>query len=188
MNIEKIKKDSLKYISESKNYIYITAVLFVIFAVLGFVFSSHLGFIDEILKELIKEVSLLEGTDISLYIFANNVQSAIIGLFSGIFLGIMPIVNIVTNGVVIGYVLSKVSANGSLLDMWRILPHGIFEIPAIFIALGMGIKLGMSFFTKYPFKTFRERLYLSAIVFLTIVLPLLAIAAIIEGFLIALAD
>ena len=31
-----------------------------------------------------------------------------------------------------------------ILVLWRLLPHGIFELPAIFISLGLGLKLGTS--------------------------------------------
>jgi len=34
------------------------------------------------------------------------------------------------------------------LSLWRLLPHGIFELPAVFISLGMGLKIGMFIFQK----------------------------------------
>lgn len=186
MSISKLKKDSISYLKESKKYIYSSAAAFAFFIAVGYIIAGQLGFLDEVLKELVKDVSQLEGFDIALYIFANNVQSAIIGMVMGVFLGIVPIINIVANGVVIGYVLSQVVEMHGFAQTLMILPHGIFELPAIFIALGLGIKLGASFFSDRPLKKLKQRLYSSAAVLLTIILPLLALAALIEGMLIAL--
>ena len=33
-------------------------------------------------------------------------------------------------------------------DLFRLLPHGIFELPAIFISLGLGLRFGMFIFQK----------------------------------------
>jgi stage II sporulation protein M len=87
---------------------------------------------------------------------------------------------------VVGYVYSKAASVGGYGIIWQLLPHGIFELPAIFISLGLGVKLGMFVFEKDKKKAFIERLRKSFFVFLTIVLPLLVIAAIIEGLLISL--
>ena len=117
------------------------------------------------------------------FILQNNVQSALFSLIAGIFLGIPPLLSAVTNGVVIGYVLSKTYEIGGLAIWWRLLPHGIFELPAVFIALGMGMKLGAALFKNK--KEIKDKLYQSINVFLMIILPLLITAAIIEGLLIS---
>jgi stage II sporulation protein M len=75
-----------------------------------------------------------------------------------------------------------VNLNGFTV-VWRLFPHGIFELPAIIISLGLGFKLGVEIFTKRQIaKNLRE---IFKIIFLIIV-PLLFIAAIIEGSLIFL--
>ena len=72
--------------------------------------------------------------------------------------------------------------------LWRIFPHGIFELPAVFISLGLGLKLGTFIFQRNKLKAFAEFFWNSLRVFLFIVLPLLIIAAIIEGSLIFLLE
>ena len=72
------------------------------------------------------------------------------------------------------------------LSLWKILPHGIFELPAVFIALGIGIKLGMFIFQKKKLESLKNYSINSLRVFLLIILPLLVIAGIIEGTLIFL--
>ena len=69
-------------------------------------------------------------------------------------------------------------------EMWRLLPHGIFELPAVFISLGLGIRLGTTLFNRNVKNIDKEifrRLRNSFKVFIFIVLPLLVVAAIIEG-------
>ncbi|MEI6731787.1 MAG: stage II sporulation protein M, partial [archaeon] len=71
-------------------------------------------------------------------------------------------------------------------SFWKIVPHGIFELPAIFVSLGLGIKLGAFVFGPERKKEFVRRALASLKVFVYVVLPLLIIAAIIEGMLIFL--
>jgi stage II sporulation protein M len=65
-----------------------------------------------------------------------------------------------------------------------ILPHGIFELTAIFLAAAAMFKLGAGLVTPQTEKSLGEVLLLSLAdwfrVFLGIVVPLLAIAAVIE--------
>ena len=69
-------------------------------------------------------------------------------------------------------------------SLWKILPHGIFELPSIIISFALGIKLGMFVFAKNPSKEFKKRFVLGLKTFVFVILPLLVIAAIIEGLLI----
>ena len=98
--------------------------------------------------------------------------------------GIFPFFIAIYNGYVLGYVLKLVVGKIGFLEIWKLFPHGIFELPAVFISLGLGIKLGASLFAKNSDKEFLRRLKNSARVFFFIVLPLLVIAAVIEGSLI----
>ena len=90
-------------------------------------------------------------------------------------------------GVVIGYVLNRVWQESGIRDIWKILPHGIFELPAVIIALGLGLRLGAYLFgANEKRETFKELAYKSVNTFLMIILPLLVLASIIEGLLIML--
>jgi len=64
------------------------------------------------------------------------------------------------------------------------LPHGIFELPAIIISFALGIKLGSFVFAKEPWAELRRFVINCIRIFFFIVIPLLVIAAIIEGILI----
>jgi len=178
-------KEATKYIKESARYIYASIAIFVIFGVFGFIFRDNLTFLNKLLEELIAKTFGLNGFEMVFFILQNNLQSSLFAILLGSFLGIFPILSSITNGTLIGYVLGiTYDISGSVL-WWRLLPHGIFELPAIFISFGLGIKLGFSLFVRNRSREFKHRFYNSMNVLLMIVIPLLIIAAIIEGILIA---
>lgn len=184
LSFSKSVDSSLDYVRSSMKYVYLMLFFFLLTAIIGFFFPENFTFIDLILKEIAQKAANLEGLDLILFIFDNNIKSAFIGMILGVLLGIFSLVNAVSNGLVLGYVFSKVWEISGFTDFWRILPHGIFELPAIFIALGLGMKLGMFIFSKNKLKELRYRFWNSLVSFICIVVPLLVIAAIIEGLLI----
>ena len=178
-------KESVSYLKESMIYFYIILGLFLFSSIFGFVFFENFASVfDELLKELAEKTAGLGPAELTWFIFQNNVISSLFGMLFGMFLGILPMFSSLTNGLLLGYVYAKASAIDGLGVIWMLFPHGIFELPAVFISLGLGLKLGMFIFTHNKKKNFVERLQKSLKVFLTIVLPLLVIAAIIEGILI----
>lgn len=183
ISIRKQWKEAWKYVFESKNYILFAFLAFVFAALIGYAFYDNFRFIDDIIKNLILTTKDLSGFELVLFILQNNMQTALIGMLLGVVFGFFPFMAAVSNGVVLGYVMRKVSAVAGIGEFWRLLPHGIFELPAIFISLGLGIKLGFSLFSGK--KEFNQRFYESINVFLFVVIPLLIVAAIIEGTLIA---
>lgn len=139
-----------KYVFESRKYIFAAAIIFLFSAIFGFLFSNYLSGLDDIIRELVENTADIRGISLVWFILQNNATSAFLALFLGIFLALAPIGNAIVNGAVVGYVLSKVfAATGSYLSFWKLLPHGVFELPAIFISIGLGMKLGFSFFSVY---------------------------------------
>jgi len=181
LNAQKQLDEALAYIKSSAKYIYTVLAIFVIGGILGYVFRENLTFIDELLKQIVASTRGLNGTELIFFILQNNLISAFLAIVAGIFLGIFPLFSSLTNGVVLGYVLGRSVEIAGIGIWWRLLPHGIFELPAIFISFGLGVKLGFSAFSKDVKKTFMKRLYQTANTFLMIVIPLLIIAAAIEG-------
>lgn len=175
-----------KYIKESRKFIYFIVAIFFIFSLVGFFIPAPEFIGKEILRfiqGLIEKTSGMSALELIKFLFVNNVQSGFYGLFFGVVLGIFPLIAAVANGYMLGFVASiSVQSVGSLV-LWGLLPHGIFELPAIFISLGLGLKLGMFIFHKEKTLVFREYFKNSLRVFLLVVIPLLLIAGIIEGIL-----
>lgn len=178
--------DALSYVKESRNYIFFILAVFVFSALAAFIYPENFVFFDELLKNLLDKTEGLEGFSLMSFIFTNNVVSALLGLFFGVIFGVFSMINAMVNGAVLGYVFAKVYAINGASEFWRILPHGIFELPAIFIALGLGVKLGFFVFSRNMKQEFLRRFYYSFLVFFLIVVPLLVIAAIIESLLITI--
>lgn len=177
-------KLSWEWIKKCKSYIWVIVGIFVAFALVGFFVpaSSQLSeMIMNFIKELVAKTQGMSRGELIGFIFLNNLQSCFIGLIFGVAVGVFPILVAIANGYLLGFV-GAMSVNvvgwSSLLSLF---PHGIFELPAVFIALGMGMKFGTFWFRKEKGKSFQEFFWNSLRVFIFVILPLLIIAAIIEG-------
>jgi stage II sporulation protein M len=182
-------RNSFKHIRESKKFIYIIAGIFFLFALIAFFIPAPQAISDRIfdfIKELFEKTEGMSQFELMKFIIANNVQSTFFGIILGILLGIFPVASAIINGYLVGFV-SFLSVDGQgVLSLWRLLPHGIFELPAVFISLGLGLRLGASVFSKKTRRNFGREVLNSLKAFLFVVIPLLVIAGIIEGMLISL--
>ncbi len=187
--VKDIYKKSWDFIKSLQIYIWIIAILFIVTFFIGILFPSLFeNYVLKVLQEIIKKTKDLGFLDMIRFIFVNNLQSAFLGLFFGMFFGIFPVVMSVINGYFIGFVINKSIAVSGAVVLWRLLPHGIFEIPAVIISLAMGLKLGSFIFFSHRkyWKEFFELLKKCALSFIFIVIPLLILAGIIESLLISL--
>ena len=66
----------------------------------------------------------------------------------GVLLGIFPLMSVIANGYLLGFVVAASVRSQGILILWRLFPHGIFEIPALFLSLGLGLKMGTFIFQK----------------------------------------
>jgi len=178
-----------EYVKESRNFIYSIIIIFVFFTLLGFVLPVPaeleawiLGFIEQLLKQ----TEGLSQAELIRFIFWNNLQSSFTGVLFGIILGVFPMLSALANGYLLGFVASRAADGNGLLVLWRLFPHGIFELPALFISLGLGLRLGTFVFQKNKLRTLGRYLLETIKAFFFIVIPLLIIAAIIEGSLISI--
>ncbi|PIO07913.1 hypothetical protein COU59_02555 [Candidatus Pacearchaeota archaeon CG10_big_fil_rev_8_21_14_0_10_34_12] len=181
--LEQYRK-SWKFIKDSQNFIYSVIGIFFFFAIIGFfipVPETLKGQIIEFLNQLLQKTRGLSQGELIRFIFLNNLQSSFLGIAFGFVLGIFPLMAAISNGYVLGFVSTMaVNADGfsSLLGLF---PHGIFELPAVFISLGLGLRVGVFIFQKKKIESLKNYLINSFRVFVFVVVPLLAIAAIIEG-------
>jgi len=194
-------KKSWGYLKESRDFVYIAILLFFIFAIIGFFFQDlvnlfvnwFLGIdlnvqILEFIEQMLAQTEGMSQKELIGFIFFNNLQSSFFSMIFGILFAILPIVALVSNGYLLGVVAwITVQIEGPLV-LWKLFPHGLFELPAIFLSLGLGLKLGTLLFRKKHATSFKDYIINSLRVFLLIILPLLIIAALIEGSLIFLSE
>jgi uncharacterized membrane protein SpoIIM required for sporulation len=63
----------------------------------------------------------------------------------GLGFGAMPLFNSIFNGYLLGFVGNSAVIESGASILFRLLPHGVFELPAIFISIGSGLFLADSF-------------------------------------------
>ncbi len=172
------------YISESRNYILIILGFFILFVLIGaFIPAPELieQKILEFIENLLNKTEGMSHLELINFIFLNNIQSSFFGMISGIFFGFFSAMICALNGYILGFVAIKSAQVEGIFVLWRLFPHGIFELPALFLSLGLGLKLGTFLFQKNKIISFRNYLRESLRVFLFVIIPLLIIAALIEG-------
>ena len=180
---------SWKYIKESRYFIYSIVILFLFFILLGFFFpvpENISAYILEFIEELLRKTEGMSWGELIRFIFLNNIQGSFFGMIFGVLLGIFPMMSVIANGYILGFVAAKSVEAQGILILWRLFPHGIFELPALFLSLSLGLKLGTFIFQKKKLKSLQRYLWESLRVFLFVIIPLLIIAAIIEGSFISL--
>jgi stage II sporulation protein M len=124
------------------------------------------------------------GGILFLFILLNNVFASLFLLVSGLLLGILPVLSVGFNGFVLGifYRLSS-GVEGYGRAAVGVLPHGIFEIPALLVAAAYGLWLGMAVLRRVRRK---EHPPLGAMLnhalerYFVVVFPLLVVAAAVE--------
>ncbi len=182
---KKIKKGNYEkcwsYLKESRSYFLAIIIIFVFSILIGFFFPAFLKeLINSIIQNLAEKTQGMGFPQLFLFILENNVMTSFFGLILGVFLGVIPLILVVFNGYVLGFVSVKVAGAAGYFSLVRLLPHGIFEMPALIISLGLGLKLGRFIFSRNPGEKLKYDLENSLRVFLFIVIPLLFLAAIIE--------
>lgn len=181
-------KKSFDYLKESLNYIYAIIILFFVFMLVGFFIPAPPAIYEKILefiREILEKTEGMNLFQLITFIFFNNLKVSLLSVILGIFFGVVPIVFSIGNGYILGFVASLTSREEGIWVLWRVLPHGIFELPAVFISLSLGLRLGFYLFFEKKEK-FTKSLINILRVFISIVIPLLIIAAIIEGYLIVI--
>jgi stage II sporulation protein M len=183
-------KFGLHYIKTLKNYILGVFILFLLISFFGFFFPYFFNEqIIKLLTELLEKTKDLGSLELISFIITNNIKSAFFGMIFGIFFGIISLGIIIVNGYILGFVVKEAITIEGFPILFRLIPHGIFEIPAVIISIALGLKLGMFLFVykeKNKGKEFLRWVKSSVKVFVFVVVPLLVIAGIIEGLLIFL--
>lgn len=140
------------------------------------------------MKSVLDVFPLTSAAPVLLLLWQNTrtlILSLVLGICSFGILGVMPM--FATMGI-LGYLVQTLANNGISMQSTvagLILPHGIFEIPAMILAAAAVLQTGLMLATPISRKTVGE-VFISALgewlrIFLGVVLPLLVIAAIIEA-------
>ena len=107
--------------------------------------AAHL---QDLLKQFAKMFQGMPKLELAAAIFLNNSLKTLLAILLGPLLGLAPVIFLIVNGAILGAVIPvAVESKGLWHSIMTIVPHGIFELPAIFLGTSIGLKLGF-----YPFR------------------------------------
>ena len=118
-------------------------------------------------------------------IMTNNMGVAFMSFAAGITGGVGTIYMMIFNGLLIGVIGTACWFSGMSLQLWSfVAPHGVLELPAIFIAGGAGLRLAYSLLFPgfLPRGESVARAGTEAVKLLLGTIPILIIAGVIEAF------
>lgn len=185
------------YIDFVKNYLFKIKNLSIILVVF-FIISIFLGYelahlypvqIKEIiyknLQDMLEPAKNYSSFKLFSFIFFKNLIVALVCVLLGIIFGIIPVLIILINGLILGIVSFIILEQfNAFVLMAGILPHGIFEIPALIFSAASGVWLWRSVWKRLLYDQGElKKEFLSIIkFFILVIMPMLAIAALIETF------
>jgi stage II sporulation protein M len=184
------KDERLHYQKKLRPYFMTSVCILAGGGLLGAVAKSYAPhtsqYFDQNIAEFVGLFRALPKLELAAAIFLNNTIKALLVVVGGAALGILPVIFIFANGAAVGFVLyGSIQSRGLLTALLAILPHGIFELPAVLLATGMGLLLGRSSIKKLfgsGEAAIANELALALKFFVRIVVPLLVIAALVEAF------
>ncbi|MBD8067678.1 stage II sporulation protein M [Bacillus sp. PS06] len=118
-------------------------------------------------------------------IMTNNIQVAILAFAGGVTFGLLTVYILIYNGIIIGALAALFWHYGKTYEFWAyIVPHGMIELTAIFIAGGAGLLMGYKLFVPGLYSRGYQLKYQAkrSVQLLLGTIPLFIIAGVIEGF------
>lgn len=131
------------------------------------------------------QANQIDGATMSVAIMTNNIKVAILAFAGGITCGLLTVYVMIYNGLLVGALAGVFWHARSSYIFWAyIVPHGVIELLAIFIAGGAGLLMGYKLLVPGKLKrSVQLKIYaMRSVQLLLGTIPLFVIAGIIEGF------
>lgn len=166
-------------------YFFILSVLFALAFLAGMLAPPSIrGGLTEAFRLATEIYRNQTGGNVFLFILLNNLIATILMLLLGVAFGIISVFATGFNGFLLGVLCREASRiAGSGQAALSILPHGIFEVPALLLAAAYGLWLGVAVLQRARGRKDRDiggQLKHALRKYATVVVPLLVIAAAIE--------
>jgi stage II sporulation protein M len=179
------------YLKRLYPYLKTSLVIFGSGIVIGLMAVSHFPLLAQHFETsvvgFVKNFRGLSKLELAAAIFLNNTLKTVLAIFLGSLFGIIPAVFLLGNGIALGVIFSlSAQTRGLWLSLLSIVPHGLLELPAVFLGTSIGLMVGsrvMKQFFRPPETTIGSELVQGLRFFITVILPLLFIAALVEAFL-----
>jgi stage II sporulation protein M len=179
------------YLKRLSPYLKTSLTIFGSGIVIGLMIVSHFPELADKFESsvvgFVKSFRGLSKLELAAAIFLNNTLKTVLAILLGSLFGIIPAVFLLGNGIALGVIFSlSVQMRGVWLSLLSIVPHGLLELPAVFLGTSIGLMVGsrvMKQFFRPPETTIGSELVQGLRFFITVILPLLFIAALVEAFL-----
>lgn len=181
------------YFGRLKPYLMTSLALFGNGIIIGLVIvhrhPSLAGYFEDTLANFVKMFTGMSRIQLAAAIFLNNALKTLIAILLGSLVGLVPMIFLLANGVALGIAWTLSSgARGPWLSLLSLLPHGILELPAVFLGTSIGLMIGLAAFkrlTRRSETTLGSELALALRYFCSVIVPLLFAAALVEAFITA---
>jgi stage II sporulation protein M len=144
---------------------------------------------EESLNAFVTGFHGLPKNKLALAIFLNNSIKTLVVILLGILAGVIPAIFLVVNGVALGAVLAlSAHSRGLWISLLSVAPHGVLELPAVFLGTAIGLMIGMGVLRRIfgkPAVALRAELVRAVRFFVVIIVPILFVAAIVEAYITA---
>lgn len=176
MNTKRFYQQVFDDLRAIRTYIFLAAGLFLLGALIGMLLPEVSRAQIAMFKEFAEGFKDKSAPALILAIFLNNVGASALALLAGGLFGLVPLLAALVNGMLLGGFLLYAPAL-----VLRVVPHGILELPAVFIAWGAGMWVGLWVLHRHPLGALKDRIIKGMRIFVAVVVPMLVIAAVIEG-------
>lgn len=178
---------TLPYLIALLPYTAASAIVFAIGVVAGVIARAAIpeaaAGVESSIAEFVSFAHGLGPLGLFVFIVVNNVVKAAVMMVLGIAFGLVPILFLVSNGIVLAVAAALIAEReGTLVAVAGLLPHGILELPAVLLAAAAGLRLGAAALerTRHPGRDIRMEMLAAWRVFAALIVPLLVVAAIVE--------
>ena len=179
-------KDIIRILKGERILIFIVLMTFLLGIISSYVtFDQSKEEMVPVLKDMVRRLLTESKSETAFNIFMNNLTATVMFLILGVTI-ILPLLIVFSNGYIFGFILKMMEIQG--LEWFEFLkatvPHAIFELPAFFLAAILGMRIGAGVVVAKGrrkdelIKRTKEGIF----IFLTVVVPLLLLAAFIEAF------
>jgi stage II sporulation protein M len=179
----------VKYVWGLRLYILAILLIFAAFFAIGYVAVMTVPDVGNMVvsnfKQEVSPLKELSPLGMMLGIFANNAFKCLIVIVLGLAIGIAPIIFILANGLILGIVIGvTMKSAGLLYVLVGVVPHGVIELPMVFISAAIGLKLGADVLKSLMGREVNvvDKLVEGLMVFIVWIFPLLFLAAFVETF------
>jgi len=139
-------RDDLAYLRSISSFVALSVFIFALTSVMGYwtaaldpdIASKWMAELDA-LRWIMQQPPLI----IMIIIFLKNLLASATALLLGLGLGLIPLLVVTSNGFLLGVVAySAIQKSGLIFLAAGIMPHGIFELPAVLVSIALGFRLG----------------------------------------------